>query len=227
MATDAWLLAGHRAGTQPPCLRFYTWEPAAISLGYHQKTYPQHWQALAAAGHLELVRRPSGGRAVLHEGDLTYAVVTSGLERRRLAAYARICEFLISGWRELGVALQLGRVGRDYTRQANCFALATGADLVTAAGQKAIGSAQLWQGEALLQHGSMRLARDSGLYARVFGEPFQAPLPNTPPHAEILGALCKAACECFEIDLIEQPLAPAECEAIARECQQWTIFRSG
>lgn len=213
MAIDRWLLQAHRTGAQPPSLRFYTWEPAAISLGYHQKHYPSHWQALAAAGSLDLVRRPSGGRAVLHQGDLTYAVITSGLPPSRRLAYERICEFLIAGWRSLGFSLQYGRVGRGYARQENCFALATGADLVTATGKKLIGSAQLRQGGVILQHGAMCLAPDPKLYAQVFGVPL-APLTTVerslPPQAAIVTALCRAAQDCWGIELVEQPLTASE-----------------
>jgi lipoate-protein ligase A len=70
MAIDSWLLEQHQCGKHPPTLRFYTWSPAAISLGYHQRQYPQSWQNLTGGGKkLDLVLRPSGGRAVLHQGD--------------------------------------------------------------------------------------------------------------------------------------------------------------
>jgi lipoate-protein ligase A len=71
MAIDQWLLEQHLAGQIPPTLRFYTWQPAAISLGYHQRRWPEFWQELSWRGiPVELVRRPSGGRAVLHQGEL-------------------------------------------------------------------------------------------------------------------------------------------------------------
>ncbi|MEO0946869.1 MAG: biotin/lipoate A/B protein ligase family protein [Cyanobacteria bacterium J06641_5] len=211
MAIDRWLLQAHRAGRQPPSLRFYTWEPAAISLGYHQTRYPLHWQTLATTGSLDLVRRPSGGRAVLHQGDLTYAVITSGLPQARRLAYERICDFLIAGWRSLGLSLQYGQAKSSYARQENCFALATGADLVTETSEKFIGSAQLRQGEAILQHGSMCLAPDPQLYAQVFGAPFLAEQKRSlPPQATIVAALCQAAQDCWGIELVEQPLMPQE-----------------
>jgi lipoate-protein ligase A len=142
-----WLLTQHLQEQHPPTLRFYTWKPATISLGYHQYQWSASWQQLTWQGEpLDLVRRPSGGRAVLHQGDLTYAVVTSGLSTKRLEAYKTICEFLIQGWRSLGVTLQYGEAGRGYMRQANCFGTATGADLVLADGSKLIGSAQLRRG---------------------------------------------------------------------------------
>ncbi|MFM6223876.1 MAG: lipoyl protein ligase domain-containing protein, partial [Dolichospermum sp.] len=149
MAIDRWLLVQHESGKSPPILRFYTWSPPAISLGYHQRQYPEFWQNLIWKGQkLDLVRRPTGGRAVLHQGDLTYSVVTSGLRGNTLEIYTKICEFLIQGWRSLGIELYYGQAGRGYIHNPNCFGTATGADLVLADGSKLIGSAQLRRGDA-------------------------------------------------------------------------------
>lgn len=171
MALDRWLLQQHRQGKHPPALRFYTWSPVAISLGYHQRQWPESWQTLTWQGQpVDLVKRPSGGRAVLHQGDLTYMVVTSGLKGDRLQVYEAICEFLIQGFRSLGVELNYGTVRRVERTNPNCFSLATGADLVLPGGAKLIGSAQLRSGEAILQHGSIQLEPDPLLFSQVFGE---------------------------------------------------------
>ena len=170
MAIDRWLLEQHLSGNHPPTLRFYTWSSPTISLGYHQKQYPQHWQNLIWEGKkLDLVRRPTGGRAVLHQGDLTYAVVTSGLPGSRIEAYKKICEFLIQGWKNLGVYLHYGTAGRGYIHNPNCFGTATSADLVLPDKTKFIGSAQLRRRNVILQHGSIRLQPDPELFAQVFG----------------------------------------------------------
>lgn len=212
MAIDRWLLEQHQ-GNHSSCLRFYTWSPPAISLGYHQRQYPDFWKKLAWQGKpLDVVRRPTGGRAVLHQGDLTYMVVTSGLPSRRIEAYKAICQFLVEGWRSLGVELHYGSTGQGYIRNPNCFGTATGADLVTAQGQKLIGSAQLRRGKAILQHGSMRLSPDSKLFAQVFGEP--APQANSIPIERIVNALVESASRCFKIELVEQPLLEAEWQAV-------------
>jgi lipoate---protein ligase len=72
MAIDRWLLDQCTHHKHPPTLRFYTWSPAAISLGRLQKQWPDHWHNLAWQGQpIDIVRRPTGGRAVLHAGDLT------------------------------------------------------------------------------------------------------------------------------------------------------------
>jgi lipoate---protein ligase len=217
MAIDRWLLEQHSTGKHPPTLRFYTWSPSAISLGYHQRQYPQHWQNLTWQGKkLDLVRRPTGGRAVLHQGDLTYAVVTSGLIGNRVQVYQKICKFLIQGWRSLGVELRYGTAGRGYIHNPNCFGTATGADLVTLDNAKLIGSAQLRRGGVILQHGSMRLQQDAELFAEVFGaESFtNVQLPRNLGIEKIIEALIKAAINCFDIQLEMQPLSEEEWKAI-------------
>ena len=216
MAIDQWLLEQHLAGKIGPTLRFYTWEPAAISLGYHQRRWPDFWQQLSFGGRaVDLVRRPSGGRAVLHQGDLTYAVVVSGLAGSRLKAYQHICQFLIEGWREMGWDLHYGEAGRNYIHNPNCFGTATGADLVTSDGCKLIGSAQLRRGDAILQHGSMRLQPDFDLFSQVFEEeliPLKLPLSGVGNDLieTVVEVLSAAACRCFEIDLNVQPLSEQE-----------------
>lgn len=214
MAIDTQLLEQQHRGVCPPTLRFYTWSPVAISLGYHQDEFPSHWQHLTWKGQpLDLVRRPSGGRAVLHQGDLTYAIALSRTGRQRRQAYTDICEFLIQGWRSLGIELSYGRAGRGYIHQPSCFDTATAADLVSAEGVKFIGSAQVWRGNTVLQHGSMRLAPDPELFAQVFGASrsshCQVPLPPLPPLEEIIAALVEAATTCFGVEWLPQPWSAA------------------
>lgn len=221
MAIDRWLLEKHRQGQHPPTLRFYTWSPAAISLGYHQREYPACWHELLWQGKpLEIVRRPTGGRAVLHQGDLTYAVITSTMPGKRLEVYKHICQFLLDGWRSLGVELYYGTAAREYMDDPNCFATATGADLVTATGEKAIGSAQLRRGKAILQHGSMMLSTDRALFERVFAQPAPCNLQQLLAHKDnnlidrVVEALSEAAQACFKIDLQQRSLSPAEWQDI-------------
>lgn len=216
MAIDRWLVEQHQLGLHPPTLRFYTWSPAAISLGYHQSNFPPHWQQLTWNGApVDLVHRPTGGRAVLHQGDLTYAVVTSGLSGSRIQVYQQLCEFLIQGWRRLGVELHYGKAGRGYIHNPNCFGTATGADLVLSNGNKLIGSAQLKRDRTILQHGSIRLKPDAALFKQVFGDEAFSPL-NLPvvEQAEVIEALTIAACESFAMKLDIKPLSTAEWEAI-------------
>ncbi|MBE9034764.1 lipoate--protein ligase family protein [aff. Roholtiella sp. LEGE 12411] len=223
MGIDRWLLEQHYSRKYPPTLRFYTWSPPAISLGYHQRQYPEHWQHLTWEGKkLDLVRRPTGGRAVLHQGDLTYAVITSGLMGSRLQVYEKICEFLIQGWRSLGVELHYGTAGRGYIHNPNCFGTATGADLVLPDGAKLIGSAQLRRREAILQHGSIRLQPDAELFDQVFGtESFTTvQLPQSLDIETIIAALITAASDCFDMQIVVQPLSEHEWQAILESSSQ-------
>jgi len=219
MAIDQWLLDQHCSGNHPPTLRFYTWSPVALSLGYHQRRYPDEWKQLIWHGDpIELVRRPSGGRAVLHQGDLTYAVITSGLSGNRMQAYQTICEFLIAGWRSLNVDLHYGQAGRNYIQNPNCFGTATVADLVMSDGAKLIGSAQLRKGDAILQHGSMRLEPDRELFDRVFGSESLIPtLPSLKGDGLInalIDALTRSATDCFEVEFETRSLTESEWRTI-------------
>jgi len=211
MALDLWLFNQHCLGLHPPTLRFYTWSPIALSLGYHQSKFPDSWRQLVWNDQpVDLVRRPSGGRAVLHQGDLTYAVVASGFAASRAEAYREICEFLIEGWRSLSISLQYGQTKRSYIHSPNCFGTATAADLVTANGNKLIGSAQLRRGSAILQHGSMRLNPDSALFQQVFEQSLEAVLALKIQPQTIINALTTSARQCFGIQLINQPLSNEE-----------------
>ena len=233
MAIDRFLLEQHRTGKSLPVIRFYTWLPAAISLGYHQKCCPQAWKDLTWQGQpLDIVRRPTGGRAVLHHGDLTYAIVMSIPPGKRLAVYKHICQFLIEGWRSLGVNLDYGTASKEYIRYDNCFATATGSDLVTESGHKAIGSAQLRRGKAILQHGSMILDTDRDLYQQIFNSSLaENLLTNIKQKSDwgkhdrtllrdrdkIIQKLIQAAISTFKIDIVKQPLSTDEWQYIASD----------
>lgn len=219
MAIDSWLLQQHLEGKQPSILRFYTWAKPTVSLGYHQRHYPDFWNQLVAEEKIDLVRRPTGGRAVLHQDDLTYMVITSNFSGKRVEVYQQFCKFLIEGWRRCNVELLYGTAGRGYIHNPNCFGTATGADLITSQGDKLIGSAQLKKGSAILQHGSMRLSSEMSLYSQVFQEPLPPlSLPTVSPNQtfiqRLIEALKTAACESFDINLLEQPLSTREWDSI-------------
>lgn len=223
MVIDHWLLEQHRQGLQSSVLRFYTWTPAAISLGYHQRRWPHEWMQIPWQGRcLDVVRRPTGGRAVLHQGDLTYALVTSGLNCDRTTSYRYLCQFLIEGLGALGMPLSFGAMGRSYIHNPNCFGTTTGADLIASTGGKVIGSAQLWRDGCVLQHGSIRLWTDPDLYHQVFGSkllPMELPptLTQLTPEAlqtKLIDALKSAAQACFSSPLEPQPLTSRELKSL-------------
>ncbi|AFY60442.1 lipoate--protein ligase A [Synechococcus sp. PCC 6312] len=221
MAIDTWLWQQQQQGGMTSCLRFYQWESAAISYGYHQKDLPAQWCTLAWGGKpLEIIKRPTGGRAVLHQGDLTYGIVTRMAAPRRRLAYETLCQFLITGWGRLGLPLRLGSdLGHDQ-RTVNCFSRATTADLVLpcplSGGYKLIGSAQAWSGLTVLQQGSMRLWPDPNLWQQVFQAPLILPNCQFPDTEIIISTLCQALEDDLGISLVSEPLTPAEWQAIKK-----------
>ncbi|AFY27251.1 lipoyl protein ligase domain-containing protein [Cyanobium gracile] len=167
MAIDAWLLDGPPA----PAFRLYRWSRPTLSLGWHQRRLEPHWWDLRRQGRLDLVRRPSGGRAVLHGADLTYALVWPRPQGTRSEVYGRALVWLVEAFAAMGLPLQGGRQAASLQRS-SCFATSTVADLVHANGAKRVGSAQLWRGGHLLQHGSIQLDPCPGLWREVFrGDP--------------------------------------------------------
>jgi len=221
MALDRWMLQQLSEGGGP-ILRLYRWSRPTLSLGAHQRRLESHWPALVRQGVIELVRRPSGGRAVLHGGgELTYALACLPSSPRRLEAYGQACRWLQGAFAALGQPLHFGDAElRRAQARSSCFATGTAADLLQADGAKRIGSAQLWRGPALLQHGSLLLQPDAQLWRTVFGEepPHLQPLADGGlRHKDLLQQLRAAA----ERDLCggplrEQALSPAEWEAVQR-----------
>lgn len=227
MAIDAWLLDQHLAGQLPPILRFYTWSPVAISLGFHQRKYPDVWHNLTYQDKkLDLVRRPSGGRAVLHQGDLTYAIITSGLTGDRHQVYETLCEFLITGFKTLGITLTYGNQQRNYGHFDSCFRTHTRADLVTETGYKLIGSAQLRRQMGILQHGSIRLQPDPKLYQLVFNERLilQPELSQISPE-KIITSLKQSLATQLAIALYEQPLSETEYQEIFAKMPKYHLSK--
>ncbi|MBM5806745.1 MAG: lipoate--protein ligase family protein [Cyanobacteria bacterium M_surface_10_m2_179] len=215
MAIDRWMHQQLLAGGAP-MLRLYRWSRPTLSLGRHQQRWPEHWQVLADAGLIELVRRPSGGRAVLHAGDLTYALVMRAPDRSRAQSYRQACSWLRQAFGAAGEPLHFGHAAAASAQQrSNCFATATAADLVDPRGAKRIGSAQLWQGTALLQHGSLLLEPPSQLWRAVFAEP-PPELAALPWDGDQLEHQLRRAAEAHlcMAPLLEQPLSSDEWAAV-------------
>lgn len=222
MAIDRWLLQKCHAEGYPPVLRFYEWHPIAISLGYHQRHWPHYWHSLQVQNQpVDVVKRPTGGRAVLHDGDLSYSLVVPNQSGRRRETYTNLCQFLIEGWQSLGTTLTFGEAGRGYQRQVGCFESVTAADLVMANGEKLIGSAQAWRGQTVMQQGSMQL-QVSQLRSLVFKagdeiETMKIRLRQMlPPTATVVDALIEAAAWRFNAIFNVQPLTPDEWHQVAQ-----------
>jgi len=170
MAWDEQLLDWQIAqGGQDWILRFYDWHPSALSIGYHQRFVPPTWLELVAELQLDLVRRPSGGRAVLHSGSLTYALICPQMYSSRWAMYDYLCQFLCLGMSRLGIDLTFG-AGKDYAHADSCFHSHTRGDLIMANGQKLIGNAQLYKQGSVLQHGTIMICPHREWLQRFFGD---------------------------------------------------------
>ena len=161
MAVDEALLRSAQRGA-PPTLRFYSWDGAWLSLGFAQSLSGAQRAACREAG-VGIVRRATGGRAVLHGADLTYAVAApaSALPAGLQATYARIGEALRAGLTALGVEVERAGPSRAAAGQGafDCFQ-APAAEEICARGRKLAGSAQRRAGGGVLQHGSLRLRPD-------------------------------------------------------------------
>jgi lipoyl(octanoyl) transferase len=170
MALDEALLDWHSEGKIPPTIRFYGWNPATLSIGYFQKVDKEINLEAVKEHNLGFVRRPTGGRGVLHEHELTYSVIVSEAhpEMPQLVteAYRVISEGILQGFQLLGLEAYFSvpksaeeREALKSPRSAVCFDAPSWYELVVE-GRKVAGSAQTRQKGVILQHGSILLDLD-------------------------------------------------------------------
>jgi len=149
-------------------LRFYYWTGDWLSIGYHQKEIPPHWEKLLFNKEINIVRRPSGGGAVLHSGGITYAL-TFKKTYYKILSYEMVNNWLIKSFRELGLNLQYGKLRKSPITH-NCFGTSLISDLVDQDGYKRIGSAQYRKKGAFLQHGEIQINPSKDLWLKLFKE---------------------------------------------------------
>lgn len=212
-------------------LRWYRWEAPTLSFGRNEPLGADVRERWAEAGAPPAVRRPTGGRAVLHDRELTYAVVvprgwparspSGGWTPRTL--YAAVHEGLVEGLRWAGVPATVVRDGRVLPPGAGpCFQVAAPGEVALGEG-KLVGSAQARIDGALLQHGSILLGGDQSLVDRIVGRPpagraatlAEAPGP-VPADEDLIGILAEGVLRALGGVGRAGSLAPAE-EAVARE----------
>jgi lipoate-protein ligase A len=163
MAKDETLLEEVSLGKSPPTLRFYGWQPPALSLGYFQKAaLGVNFEACKNL-QVDIVRRPTGGRAILHEHEVTYCVVmpfVPGEEGSVLHTYKKINYALLQGLKLLGVKAELIPKAKNTAPSASksfaCFSSPSWYE-VQVGEKKLLGSAQCRKNNTLLQHGSLML----------------------------------------------------------------------
>lgn len=181
MAMDEALLLWHSKKEIPPVIRFYGWNPATLSIGYFQKVEKEiNMEAVKEQG-LGFVRRPTGGRGVLHEHELTYSVIVSEehpeMPKTVTEAYRVISEGILKGFHRLGMEAYFAvpktseeKESLKNPRSAVCFDAPSWYELVVE-GRKVAGSAQTRQKGVILQHGSILLDLDEDKLFSLFKYP--------------------------------------------------------
>ncbi|RSK27817.1 lipoate--protein ligase family protein [Bacillus sp. HMF5848] len=178
MALDEALLEWHSNGDIPPVIRFYGWSPATLSIGYFQKAEKEINMQVVRDNNLGFVRRPTGGRGVLHDNELTYSVIVTEshpeMPKTVTEAYRVISEGILNGFRSLGLDAYFAiprteeeKADLKNPRSSVCFDAPSWYELVVE-GRKVAGSAQTRQKGVILQHGSILLDLDEDLLFSLF-----------------------------------------------------------
>lgn len=233
MAVDEAILEACIAGEVPPTVRFYRWQPPCLSIGYFQRAGREVDPAGCRALGVDWVRRPTGGRAILHDRELTYSVVAReddpAIRGNIPESYRKIGAALVSGLRRLGLPAEMAppRIHSQAMRTAACFDALSDYE-VTVYGRKVIGSAQVRQGGALLQHGAILLEVDLDRQVGVLLPPpgmtrkelaaqlrsrliaLGEALGRSLPPEELASALRAGIEETWGVELVEGELTPAE-----------------
>lgn len=155
MAIDEAIVIAHSKGEVPPTLRFYQWNPPTLSLGYFQKAKEEIDFEALERHQLGFVRRPTGGRAVLHDQELTYSMVVSedypGMPQSVVEAYRVLSQGLLYGFRRLELQAEMVSLASEEEKakyatmgSAACFDSPSWYELIVE-GRKVAGSAQTRQ----------------------------------------------------------------------------------
>lgn len=171
MALDEAILTFAASKRIPPTLRLYAWDPPCISLGYAQTSKDVDLHALEIE-KWDIVRRPTGGRAILHKNEVTYSICTATdepfMKGNILESYRRVSTALLAALELLNVHADANKVYPDMptTAQAACFEVPSNYE-ITVQGMKLIGSAQSRKMGGILQHGALPLSGDLSQIHRV------------------------------------------------------------
>ena len=226
MAIDETVWRGRQAGTAMPTLRFYAWEPPTVSLGYGQSLDGSVDVAACRRLGVGLVRRPTGGSAIYHDGperELTYSVIAAasdiGVAADLLDAYRWIATALARGLRGLGAPAEIVAVPVSRgPAPAFCFAR-TGRYEIEVAGRKLVGSAQRWRRGVFLQHGAVLLGADEPRLRALFPtteDPLttmatlEAALGQRPKFDDVAAALASAFEQEYGLTVRPDGLSPEE-----------------
>jgi lipoate-protein ligase A len=238
MAIDEAILRAIADAGAPPTLRFFDWRPPCLSLGYAQPVADVDAERLSLFGY-GLVRRPTGGRAILHADELTYSVIAPMDEPRVrggvVESYQQLSAGLLRGLAHLGLSV---RADREYsapeTGQAKgpvCFEVPSNYEITVGDGgrpRKLLGSAQVRKQGVVLQHGTLPLTGDIGRICDALDFASEderrraservreraATIADLMGHEvswlEAADALAQGFAEALNLDLREGPLTPRE-----------------
>ena len=164
MAVDEAIHTAVVEGLSPSTLRFYAWSPPCLSLGRNQPLADVDTAACRAAG-VDVVRRATGGRAILHTDELTYSVALLQSDPRATGdvkeGYRRLSEGLLAGLRSLGAEVVQARRQGEQAPDLTAVCFETPSDYeITTGGRKLMGSAQWRARGGVLQHGTLPLCGD-------------------------------------------------------------------
>jgi lipoate-protein ligase A len=226
MAMDEAVFRLNRREGLPPTLRFFGWQPPAVSLGYFQKTPREIDVGACRRAGIDIVRRPTGGKAVLHEHELTYSLVAAAddplFTGDIVGTYRVVSACIEEALRRLGLTPEVAFEGRSAAgtpMEGYCFAAPSRYELLVG-GRKICGSAQVRSGGAFLQHGSLLADLDPVRTASVMGVSVEGVVKTTTTLREQLGRaigyedLGRLLRDAFEdtlgVRLAEGGLSPAE-----------------
>lgn len=231
MAVDDAILTAVGRAVSPPTLRLYAWQPACLSLGYGQRVRDVDFEGIARMGW-DVVRRPSGGRAILHTDELTYSVslpIDHPLAQGDVvSSYQRISRALVAALHHLGLSPQADR--HDSEPDINgpvCFEVPSHYE-ITVGGRKLVGSAQLRRRDSILQHGTLPLTGDLARICDALA--YDSPLRRTQARAQVRGraatleealgrivswsqaaeAVAQGFADAFDLDFYEESLSRDE-----------------
>jgi lipoate-protein ligase A len=233
MAIDEAIGEQVAAGAALPTLRFYLWKPPCLSLGYSQPASDVDFERLRGFGW-DIVRRPTGGRAILHTDELTYSIAAPDTDPHVMGgiveSYRRLSAGLLAGLDALGAVVHAERAAEEahHFEGPVCFEVPSDYE-ITVRGRKLLGSAQTRRGgHIVLQHGALPLYGDITRICDTLAFPSEAAreeararvleraitleeaLGARPTAAQVVGALIQGFAQALNLELDEAELTPAE-----------------
>jgi len=239
MAADAYLLDKADTGETPPVIRLYGWNRPSITIGYHQRL--ERAVDIGRLGDTPIVRRPTGGRALLHDdGEITYAVAGNFVRYPILGdclheSYRMIAEAIVKFYAGLGIEASVSRRDDPPARpkrsevQKGCFASVSRYEIIVA-GMKIAAGSQRRTGQAFMQHGVVRLRPSPGHPA------IQEPTPNLPDGAfaelvnerrELEETLVGSLAQVYDIKAEIRPFSGSETAGVESQRRRFKNLNTG